>query len=70
MIEREKNRENMIRLKIMKQQYIVKVKMIKNNMDESEQLIEKVAQYEITIDEKNEEINNMTDKKNDYKNRM
>jgi hypothetical protein len=44
--------------------------MVKNHMDESEQLIEKVAQYEITIDEKNEEINNMTDKKNEYKNRM
>ena len=36
MIEREKNRENMIRLEVMKKQYIKKVEMIKNNMDENE----------------------------------
>ena len=35
-IEREKNRENMIRLEVMKKQYIKKVEMIKNNMDENE----------------------------------
>lgn len=43
MMEREKNRENMIRLNVMKQQYIKKVQMVKSHMDESEQLIEKVA---------------------------
>lgn len=73
MIEREKNRENMIRLNVMKQQYIKKVQMVKDykiEKDENEQLIEKVAQYEITIDEKNEEINRMTEKKNEFKNKM
>jgi hypothetical protein len=43
-------------------------------MDENDELIEKVAQYQIDIEEKDVEINNMqnqwTDKRNDYKNRI
>ena len=43
MIEREKNRENSIRLMVMKREYINKVKRIKEIIDENEELIEKVA---------------------------
>ena len=43
-------------------------------MDENDELIEKVAQYQIDIEEKDAEINSMqnqwTDKRNDYKNRI
>ena len=42
-IEREKNRENKIRLDIMKQQYIKRVQLVKEKMDENDELIEKVA---------------------------
>lgn len=74
MIEREKNRENKIRLDVMKQQYIKRVQLVKEKMDENDELIEKVAQYQIDIEEKDVEINNMqnqwTDKRNDYKNRI
>jgi len=42
-MEREKNRENGIRLSIMKREYIAKVQKIKAVMEENETLLEKVA---------------------------
>ena len=42
-MEREKNRENGVRLSVMKREYIVKVQKIKALIDENETLLEKVA---------------------------
>jgi predicted nuclease with TOPRIM domain len=70
MIEREKNRENGIRLMVMKREYTNKVKRIKEIIDENEELIEKVAQREISLDEKNEEIRILNEKKTEYKSRL
>lgn len=55
-MEREKNRENGVRLSVMKREYILKVQKIKSLIDENETLLEKVAQAEIDSEQKDVEI--------------
>ncbi len=55
-MEREKNRENGVKLSVMKREYIVKVQKIKALIDENETLLEKVAQGEIDGEQKDIEI--------------
>lgn len=57
MIERNKNAENDVKVQVLKREYITKVKMIAAMQSESEQLIDQVAQGEIAVDKKTEEIN-------------
>ena len=47
MVEREKSRENSIKLKVMKQEYIKKVEYIVQLRKENEELIDKVANAEV-----------------------
>jgi hypothetical protein len=56
MIERVKSKENSIRLDVMKREYLNKVKKIKGLIDENEQMVDKVAQNEIDIEQKDIEI--------------
>lgn len=57
MIERNKNSECDVKVQVLKREYINKVKMIASMQSESEQLIDQVAQGEIAVDKKTEEIN-------------
>lgn len=56
MIERNKNSESGIKNQVMKREYITKVKKIVELQDENEQLIEKVAQGEIQVEQKQDEV--------------
>ena len=56
-IERNKNHEMNIKVEILKKEYVQKVKLIANLQGEAEQLIDQVAQGEIAVDKKTEEIN-------------
>ena len=56
-IERNKNQEMQIKIEILKREYIQKVKLIASMQGETEQLIDQVAQGEIQVDKKSEEIN-------------
>lgn len=56
-IERNKNQEMQIKVEVLKREYIQKVKLIANMQGETEQLIDQVAQGEIQVDKKTEEIN-------------
>ena len=69
-MEREKNRENGIRLSIMKREYITKVQKIKAIMDENETLLEKVAQAELDSEQKDTEITTLKNKKQEYRNKI
>lgn len=46
-----------IKIEILKREYIQKVKLIASMQGETEQLIDQVAQGEIQVDKKSEEIN-------------
>lgn len=70
MIEREKNRENGIRLAVMKREYIAKVKKIKSLTEENEQLVDRVAQAEVDHETKDSEIKALTHKKAEYRNKI
>ena len=56
LIERNKNHENEIRIQILKSEYTEKVKTIASMQNETEQLIDLVAQGETQIDKKQEEF--------------
>ena len=56
-IERNKNQELQVKVEVLKREYINKVKMIQNLHGEADTLIDQVAQGEIQIDKKTEEIN-------------
>ena len=56
-IERNKKHEMNIKVEILKKEYVQKVKLIANLQGEAEQLIDQVAQGEIAVDKKTEEIN-------------
>ena len=57
MIERNKNAEAEVKCEVLKREYVNKVKLIASMYSESEQLIDQVAQGEIAVDKKTEEIN-------------
>lgn len=46
-----------IKVEVLKKEYIQKVKLISSMQGETEQLIDQVAQGEIEVDKKKEEIN-------------
>lgn len=56
-IERNKNHELQIKVEVLKKEYVQKVKIIANLQGEAEQLIDQVAQGEIQVDKKTEEVN-------------
>ena len=56
-IERNKNHEMIIKVEVLKKEYIQKVKIISTLQGEAEQLIDQVAQGEIQVDKKTEEVN-------------
>lgn len=56
LIERNKNQENLIKLDVMKGQYVEKVKLISTMQNESEQLVDNVAQSQIELEKKQEEF--------------
>ena len=56
MIERNKNIENDIKIQVIKKEYVSKVQHIASMIGENEELIDKVAQNEITIDKKTEDM--------------
>lgn len=57
MIERNKNTESDIKMTVLKNEYIKKVKLIATQQDDTDKLIDQVAQGEIKIDSKTEEVN-------------
>lgn len=56
-VERNKNRELHIKVEVLKKEYVQKVKIISTLQGEAEQLIDQVAQGEIQVDKKTEEVN-------------
>ena len=56
-IERNKNHEMQIKVEVLKKEYVQKVKIISTLQGEAEQLIDQVAQGEIQVDKKTEEVN-------------
>lgn len=67
MIERNKNRESHIQIDIMKREYVSKVLWISKIQEENEQLIEKVAQNELIIETREDEISILKSKRMEEK---
>lgn len=52
-IERNRGNENAVKLKVMKREYVAKVKQIHDLIEEREQLIERCVNTEVKVDELN-----------------
>ena len=55
-MERNKNQEQVIKIEVLKREYTEKVKLVASLQNETEQLIDQVAQCEIQIDKKQEDF--------------